>query len=438
MIGLPVSGHGLGEAKAIVEFFERLCSRITMQLNVNVGTFVPKPHTPFQWSDQLSEDAALESINFLRSALRRFKNVKLSYHSPFVSQLEGVIARGDERVGELIFSAYARGSRLDAWEERFDRDLWRSVLDEADWPVRNELCSAKDTASELAWDDIGIRVSKATLRREFERSQACESTSACMENCNEPCGVCGDELQVVKPSPLEPPQEIPEKLELEQKSRKIIGRMVFRFSKREVAAYLQHLSIVEAFDKAFLIAKLPVAYSEGFNPMPRFETAQPLPIAVESIGEIASLLLYETVEPKSFVEAVNASLPDGLRIEEASFYALKDGVKQRTIGSLEWGSEYRISVEDPAGASGLRESIQAVLQARAVPDALVSHSSGSDHLLIRIKLPKNKDHGLLRILEACSERRPVQGFFRITRTAVFADVGEGRLVSFFDAYAVLN
>jgi radical SAM superfamily enzyme YgiQ (UPF0313 family) len=71
MIGLPVPGRGLGEAQAILDFFARLRSRISLQINVNVGTFVPKPHTPFQWSAQLPESEAMEAINLLRSGLRQ-------------------------------------------------------------------------------------------------------------------------------------------------------------------------------------------------------------------------------------------------------------------------------------------------------------------------------------------------------------------------------
>jgi radical SAM family uncharacterized protein/radical SAM-linked protein len=437
MIGLPVPGHGLGEAKAIVDFFERLGERISMQINVNVGTFVPKPHTPFQWSAQLREDQALEAINFLRSTLRRYKNIKLSYHSPFVSQLEGVIARGDERVGELILAAYKKGARLDSWDEHFNRELWRTVLEEAGWPVQDEFCSARDVNEALPWDDIAIRVSKAALRREYERSKRSESTSACAENCTETCGICGNEYQIVKPSiQVEQAEQVESAMIAVPK--KPVGRVVFRYWKTGTASYLQHLSIIEAFERAFLIARLSVAYSEGFNPMPRFETSQPLPIAVESTGEIASLLLYSEADARTFASEVNKCLPDGLRIDEAFYYPLKEGKKQRSIGSLEWGSEYSIRPAGRENAATLLNSIQVILTARDIPGSSVSPDMDNSCIKLRLLLPKNKDHGLIRILEACSEYRPVQGTYRITRTAIFADRGDGLPGSFFDAYSELN
>jgi radical SAM family uncharacterized protein len=436
MIGLPVPGRGLGEAQAIVDFFKRLSSRINLQINVNVGTFVPKPHTPFQWSAQLREDEALAAINFLRSELRKYRNIKLSYHSPFISQLEGVIARGDERVGELILAAYRKGARLDAWEEHFNREIWRSVLDEAGWPILDECCSEKDGGDVLPWDDIAIRVSKVTLRREYERALRFESTSGCIEDCTEPCGVCGEDYKIVKniiqddvAESLAPPgntgiQKRPQ------------GRMVFRYSKLNAASYFQHLSIIDAFDRAFLISGMDIAYSEGFNPMPRLETAQPIPIAVQSNSEIASLFLYSELEPSAFVSTLNPCLPAGLKIEEAAYYPIREGTKQRTIGSLEWGSEYDIS--GSVEADELLLAITEVISSRAIPFACAVLDPSTGHIRMRIPLPKNKDHGLLRILEACTEKRPLQGEFQITRSALYADAGDGIPVSFFTAYSVVS
>jgi radical SAM-linked protein len=440
MIGLPVPGRGLGEAKAIVAFFERLGSRIKLQINVNVGTFVPKPHTPFQWSAQLREEESLEAVNFLRNELRRFRNIKLSYHSPFVSQLEGVIARGDERVGELILAAYRRGARLDAWEERFDRELWRSVLADADWPVLEECSSERGADERLPWDDISIRVSKAALRSEYERSVRQEATSACMEECTDPCGVCGNEYSVDNGASLDEPPAAPARegapVEVESRKRPV-SRMVFKYSKKGIASYLQHLSIVDAFERAFLIGGMDMAYSEGFNPMPRFETAQPLPIAVESDSEIASLLLLSGIDEKAFIERVNARLPNGLQVTEAESFPLIEGKKQRTIGSLEWGSEFHIRAKEDAGIPSLFRAVSDILDSRSVPGATLTRGADDASISLCLRLPKSRDHGLMRILEATTERRPVQGAFEILRSQIFADIGDGEPISFSRAYSTI-
>ncbi|HRZ63859.1 MAG TPA: TIGR03936 family radical SAM-associated protein, partial [Spirochaetia bacterium] len=438
MIGLPVPGRGMGEAKAIVDFFERLFARIQIQVNVNVGTFVPKPHTPYQWSAQLSEGESLEIIAFLRTELRRFRNLKLSYHAPFVSQLEGVIARGDERVGRLILEAYRRGARLDAWEERFDRELWRSVIESAAWDPIAACCAERKPSEALVWDDIGIRVSKASMLRELERSERGEFTSACAEDCKNPCGICGGELGVVKNSAQDEVVDLPAaQPQAESAPKHPAWRLLFRYSKKGPAAYLQHLSLVDALDRAFLMTGADVAYSEGFNPMPRLETAQPLPIAVESACEIASVLMYSALEPSVFIKAMNERLPRGLRLEEAALYPLREGRKQRTIGSLEWGSRYEILTE-PEQAAALAEKLGELLESRSVPDAKLELDQASGKIALRLRLPASKEQGLLRLLEECSPERPVQKAFRILRRELYASSEGSEPLSFFKAYELLS
>jgi radical SAM family uncharacterized protein/radical SAM-linked protein len=451
MIGLPVPGRGLGEARAIVDFFERLGKRVQLQINVNVGTFVPKPHTPFQWAAQLTEEEALEAVNYLRSELKRFKNIKLSYHSPFISLLEGIIARGDERVGELILAAQEKGARLDAWEEHFDRELWRSVIDGAQWPVIAECCGERDPESALAWDDISLRVSKATYKRELQRCIDQSTTSACTEKCTDLCGACGSDAKVVQnsrqaetiaaatPTRISGSPKEPEVPLVSKPSRRAIGRIVFRYSKSGPAAYLQHLSIVDAFDRAFLMADFDIAYSEGFNPMPRLETAQPLPIAIESRCEIASLLVCSELNPEAFISGTKDRLPKGLVVEEAAYFPLHEGKKQRTIGSLEWGSVYSICTLEGESTSFLEDSLRAILEERAVSGYRLEKATDGASLLLRLKLPDNKEQGLMRILETASDKRPVQTVFHPRREKLLALIrGGSDVVSFFEAYALLD
>ena len=436
MIGLPVPGRGVGEAEAILDFFARIRSQINIQINVNVGTFVPKPHTPFQWSPQLREEEALETINFIRNGLRKYKNVKFSYHSPFNSLIEGIIARGDERVGELILSAHRNGARMDAWEEHFDRELWRAVISEADWPVINESCSPKSEKTPLIWDDIGMRVSKPFLWREFCKSLSGDPTSACVENCTEHCGSCSDEIKVLATS--DQVIEVNIQTEIQEKKQKPLVRLVFRYSKTLGASFMQHLSIVDAIARAFQLSGLPVCFSEGFNPMPRFETSQPTPIAVESRCEFASIILYEEVDTTVFLSKLNNCLPIGLIIEEARYFHIIEGKKQRTIGSLEWGSEYEVySLESPNNTS-IYQNIREMVTTHLVP-GLSIESNASGGVLIRLPIPSNKDYSLLKILEYCSETRPIQMAFKIIRTQLYATIDDARVpISFFHAYEIVS
>jgi radical SAM superfamily enzyme YgiQ (UPF0313 family) len=429
MIGLPVPGRGEGEAKAILEFFDSLRARLDLQINVNVGTFVPKPHTPFQWSAQLREAEAMSVIDILRQGLRRHRNIKLSYHSPFLSLVEGIIARGDDRVGDLILSAYRKGARLDAWDEHFDRELWRSVFMEAVWPVEEECCTVKNRYDALPWDDISIRVSKTVLWREFEKSLKTETTSGCIEECNHPCGSCDEAAGVESRLP-----DFPIILPAPERSRKPIARLMMRYSKSGAAAYLPHLTVVDAFERAILILDLPVVYSEGFNPMPRLEISQPLPIAIESRFEIASIMLCEPIDALTCMNLFNSTLPVGIRVEDSRFFSIHEGRKHQSIGSLEWGSEYSIEIPDSLNHDNFLQRLNGEITIRNIPNATVFDLSLSQ-IAIKLGLPKRKEHGLMRILESCSDNRPIQAFFRISRTLQLARSEDGSPIDFFDAIA---
>jgi radical SAM family uncharacterized protein len=434
MIGLPVPASALEEARAIAEYVERLCSRSpSMQVNVNVGTFVPKPHTPFQWCRQLGEEESLAAITELRSTLRRRKNVKVSYHSPFASLLEGIIARGDERVGGLILEAFRRGARLDAWEEHFDRELWRSVIEAADWPVIDSSCGERAPDEELPWDDISIRVSKSALRREFERAMAGEITSGCIEECAQPCGSCSDEVRVTAPAGPGTEAALAEKGP-ELPARRPVGRIVIRYRKEREAAYLQHLGVVDALSRAMLMRGIDAAYSEGFNPMPRIETTQPIPIAIDSRGEIASVLMYSAIDPADFERYMNERLPAGMRIEEARYFLVVEGRKLKTIGSLEWGTEYLLSRRGGGVDNELEESLRTAMSSREIKGALLERVAEGCRL--RLPLPDKKENGLIRILEECVSERPVQSVVEIVKLQALARLGdEDEPGSFFDAYS---
>ncbi|MCA1755594.1 MAG: radical SAM protein, partial [Spirochaeta sp.] len=207
MIGLPVEtqeGHesldvgetALHEARAIVDFVSSVQAEVGININLTVNTFVPKPHTPFQWAPQLPEDRALECLYEIRRGLKG-RSIKVSWNSPFLSLLEGVITRGDERSGELVIEAFRRGARMDAWDDQAARELWRGVFADASWDVVGETLSGRDLDSALPWDTIESGVSKEYLRKEYRRSRAGELTERCAPQCRDHCGICNRGTRVV-------------------------------------------------------------------------------------------------------------------------------------------------------------------------------------------------------------------------------------------------
>ncbi|PKO23447.1 MAG: B12-binding domain-containing radical SAM protein [Chloroflexi bacterium HGW-Chloroflexi-1] len=186
MIGLPT--ETLDDVAAIVELVQevravgRRYHGRRAQVNVSVATFIPKPHTPFQWSPLVGEDDLATRLALLRRGVKG-RGVQLSWHAPQTSLLEAALARGDRRLGRVIHRAWQLGARFDAWPEHFGWEVWQRAFAaeglDADWYARRE----RSFAEVLPWDHIENGVSKAFLWDEYRRALHGETTPDCREMC---------------------------------------------------------------------------------------------------------------------------------------------------------------------------------------------------------------------------------------------------------------
>ncbi|MCF7938354.1 MAG: TIGR03936 family radical SAM-associated protein [Spirochaetales bacterium] len=338
MIGLPVP-EAEREAEYIGEYIQRIRDSVKLNLNINIGTFVPKPHTPFQWASQELEEQALEKIRSIKSMFQG-KGVNIKYHSPFLSTIEGVISRGDKRAGEAILEAYRLGARLDAWEEHFRADIWRSVLDVQNKKnsVVNDMLSARNVNEKLPWDSIHIGVSDSFLKKEWQRAQEGEYTDVCSKPCNHRCGACSDEGEIVDPKSVS--RAVPETTAAEGEGFEE-RFLLFSFCKTNASVFLSHLDTSRVFERAFLRTGLPVKFSEGFNPKPKLEFANPLPLGASGMDEIAGVKLIavpsDIPKTENLLSRLNAALPPGIDLNRLE-YESRSGKK--SLMARYCGSDY--------------------------------------------------------------------------------------------------
>ncbi len=347
MIGLPVETGTMTDAEHIVQFLLEIQEASRMQCSVNVGTFIPKPHTPYQWAAQLSEEESLSRLEYIRTQLPRGR-FKVGAHKPFNSFLEGMISRGDARVGDLIEQAWHKGCRLDAWDDHERPDIWREVIAGASWPVAEQTLRARDLDENLPWDGVSLGVSKAFLKREWQRSVDQILTPHCREECAQPCGICGDIHQVnalenLPENATVPQEEVHNTAPAESGSVRIEAthRAVIVFSKNPQASFIPHLGLIEIWHKALQRCALPVMFSEGFNPLPKFELSQSMSIGIRSDYELASLLFSQAVDSDLVLGALNESLPEGLRVTQVFCYALTRKIRRESLSTWLWGAQYR-------------------------------------------------------------------------------------------------
>jgi radical SAM superfamily enzyme YgiQ (UPF0313 family) len=191
MIGLPT--ETMDDVEAIASLVKELRSigrrarGKRAELSISVSTFIPKPHTPFQWSALEHPPSLEEKLSLLRRLVRG-RGLKLSWNDPETGKLEAALSRGDRRLGPVILDAWRRGARFDAWSEVFDVQRWWDAfsaqgLDPAFYAFRD-----RPLDETFPWDHIRSGVSKEFLSAEYERSVQGETTVDCREG---PCRSCG-------------------------------------------------------------------------------------------------------------------------------------------------------------------------------------------------------------------------------------------------------
>lgn len=374
MIGLPEHLYnGADEAAAIIEYLQQVRNATKFKLNVNIGTFIPKPHTPYQWSRQLNEMQALEKIQQVREAFHKTP-VRVNYHSPFISFLEGVISRGDARVGTLIEAAYRKGARLDAWEEHISFDLWREVFNAQDWDVEHETCRKKDTSEPLPWNRVDIGVSDKFLKQELEKSERHELTNACIFPCDHHCGVCIRSTQPIEAEadtsavPAEQASPATENTSAEKTDG---FWYLFSFIKQGKAKYLSHINIMTIFERSFQRAGIMLEYTSGFNPKPRMEFAHPLTLGISSRAEIVRCKLVAEDDSNELIASMNASLPAGIEVTRAERIPGQKGRgRGQSLMALHSGSTYTISSRNSDIGELAQQTAEFLRRKKAAADLL--------------------------------------------------------------------
>ena len=154
---------------------------------MSVSTFVPKPHTPFQWTAQEDEPGLNARHEILRQGLYH-KGTKLSWQDPKISLLEAALSRGDRRLGKVIRRAWELGCRFDAWTEHFNYENWRRAF--ADNGLEPGFYARRERSLDevLPWSHIDTGVSDAFLKREYQRARQGDDTPDCRHNA---CNACG-------------------------------------------------------------------------------------------------------------------------------------------------------------------------------------------------------------------------------------------------------
>ncbi len=344
MIGLP--GETMEDVIGIAELAQKVKregKRVGSpgEVNVAVSSFVPKAHTPFQWEPQISYEEILSKQQFLRQELKRRK-LNFKWQDAPLSVLEGVFARGDRRLGKVLLEAYRLGCRFDGWGEHFSFSRWQEAFKNCNIDPRF-YHRRRDPAELLPWAHLDFGVSREFLLRERCNAESSASTPDCRtSNCSD-CGVCtGSEVAMqLQQSSIPSREQQPATSETEPSP----VRIRLRYSKTGTMRFLSHLELINLFTRAVGRARIPIRFSQGFHPHPKFSFATALSVGIESQAEYMDMELAISRPTEEIRIALNQVLPEGLKIIEA----VEIPLKSPSLSVIIKGISYRLTLPENSG-----------------------------------------------------------------------------------------
>ena len=366
MIGLPTEEDE--DVRGIVETGRRMLKigrgilrGKQPEVTVSVSSHVPKPHTPLQWAAQDPEDEIRRKQQVLRHT-NRDRSVRLKHHHSGISFVEGILARGDRRLSDMIETVWRAGARFDGWDEAFDHEKWTAALAQHGVDVASYLGTRPVTAR-LPWDHIDVGLEDGFLLGEYRKAVKHRASPPCgkvagmlIHHTNladaQPdqrklvcydCGVACDlskmredrlvalrvlgaserpareqavidaagdvaTLDVSERGGGSPAELDPTKRETERAERVRLNGYSgsgtkyatyrLKFAKVGRAAFLGHLDLVRLLSRSFRRADLPLSVTRGFSPKPRITFGPALGLGIPSLGELCDVDLDHAVPGK--------------------------------------------------------------------------------------------------------------------------------------------
>ena len=370
------------------------------KVTVSVSTHVPKPHTPFQWCAMDTEADVRKKQAWLQEEVRG-TGVDLRMHDSQGSWLEGIFARGDRRLCNVLERAYKEGARFDSWEDQLDIDVWRRAFEAEGLDVAPYLGTLPVTGR-LPWDHISVGLEDGFLAREYRKALKSRLSVPCGKvagmfvhhtNVDDAttdarklvcydCGVACDlgamrservvyltKLGAKSPRPPREPAP-PAAIGTSKKKRPppfVQGeprRYRFQYTKVGKSAFLSHLDVIRALPRAFRRLELPLFYSMGFHPKPDMIFGPALSLGVSSLCEIVDLKVTSDFDPAEVLEGLTRGAAEGLTFLAGARLSDRDAGVSRIVDAARYAVGIPESVLGPLGGQAwLGEQVARVREA---------------------------------------------------------------------------
>jgi len=374
MIGLPTEEdedvQGIVETGARAFQVGKQVLRRRPKVTVSVSTHVPKPHTPFQWCAMDDRDTVLRKQGLLKDTARN-TGIKLRVHDSTGSWLEGVLARGDRPLGDVIERAYRNGARFDSWDDRLRLDVWEEAFAHHRVDVPRYL-ETLPVSARLPWDHIDVGLEEGFLAKEYRKALQNRLSPPCgkvkgtfVHHTNladaaadqrklvcYDCGIACDlegmrserlvhlrHLGAEEPRPPQPPRTAEQTRKARRRPR-LEGagqgpKRKLRLAYRKLGrmALSGHLDLVRILPRILRRADVPLWYTEGFHPKPEMLFTPALPLGYASLAEHVDV-------------SIRAETLDGRDPEDVATEIL-GRLRDKTFAGIEWTGATVLGAQDP-------------------------------------------------------------------------------------------
>ena len=362
-----------------------------VQVTISVSCFIPKPFTAFQWEAQDTMEMLAEKQEYLKTKIKN-RHVRYQHHDAKVSRIEAVLARGDRKLADALELASREGFCFDAWDEYFDYDKWMDVFERVGIDPSFSANRQFGLDEVLPWDIIDCGVTKEFFLRERAKAYEASTTPNCREKCSG-CGanrlggvraVCpgckGENTEVELPAQKSPVTSW-NKLETPKTVR-------IKFRKVGDTQYISHLDLQRTMARVLVRAKIPMWYTQGFNPHAKVIFGLPLSVGTESECEFIDLRVDRDIPPCAVRDQLNRELTDEMRVVDA----YEPTSKFQEIG---W-AKYEIALRFDGASSDVADSIRALFAGQ--PITMVKKTKSGEKeidistMIRKIGVVYNSDH----------------------------------------------
>ena len=393
MIGLPTETRpDLDELVTLVENILKQGKRGRKEVNVSIGSFVPKSWTPFQWAPFDGVETLEQKLAYLKDRFRRVRGAKLKWHEPREAEIECVLSRGDRRMGRVLHTAWKSGVKFDGWSEHFRYDLWMKAF-EAEGIAKESYLRAYDLKEILPWDVLDVSIRKRFLEIELIKAKKEMRTEDCKWGHCYACGVPGNGEDTVLATAMAgslPSAPVEARVQDPAAYREVAKGAAYRqktmpdlpsaarsprvftgtprryrvsFDKTGDARFLSHRNTMDVFERAIRASGLPARYSEGFNPHMKLSMGPALPLGLESLHEVFDI---EAIGPFSedAADRIAQKLPAGIGVLDVRELGPGEPALSRAVKGARYAvrlaSEDHLARAGEAVANGWREAVPAL------------------------------------------------------------------------------